>query len=122
MKPIQDDELERALGRHPLKSPREGIRERVLAAGRAAWNQSDRLQPACRLQISWAFNGWLAIAAAALFLLNLGVDSFNRNSFHAQFAGDASRDPASHVTAVQAFADVLHQKKQILQSSELFYR
>ncbi len=122
MKPIQDDEIERALTQHSLKSPREGLRERVLATSRAAWTQSVPIQPAGRFQISWAFSGWLAIAATVLFLLNLGVDSFNQHVFHAQFVEDASRNAVSHVAAVKAFADELRRQKQVIQSSELLYR
>ncbi len=122
MKPIQDEELERTLAQHPLKGPREGLRERVLANSQAAWSQSAPLQRAGRFQISWAFSGWLAIAATLLFLLNLGVDSFNRNSFHTQFGVNTSRDVISNVAAVKAFADALRQQTLVLQSSEFFYR
>ncbi|MBN1570238.1 MAG: hypothetical protein JXA73_20520 [Acidobacteria bacterium] len=122
MKPIQDDELERALAQHPLKGPREGLRERVLTNSQAAWSRSAPMQRACRFQISWTLSGWLAIAATLLFLLNIGVDSFNRNSFHTQFGVNTSRDDISNITAVQAFADALRQQTQVLQSSEFFYR
>jgi hypothetical protein len=122
MKPTKDDELERALAKRPLKGPREGLRERVLATSREAWSRSVPEQSADRFRISWASSGWLAIAATVLFLLNLGVDSFNRNAFRAQFAVDTSRDAISHVAAVKAFADELRQQKQVIQSSELFYR
>ena len=122
MKLSQDDQLERALARHSLKSPRKGLRERVLAASRTAWSQSVPIQLASPFQISWVFSGWLAIAATVLFLLNLGVDSFNRNAFHAQFVVDASRNAVSHVAAVKAFADELRRQKQVIQSSELLYR
>ena len=121
MKPI-DDELERALAQHTLKRPREGLRARVLASSRAAWSQSIPIQPAGRFQISWAFSGWLVLAAAVLFLLNLGVDSFNRNSFHAQFVVDTSKDARSHIAAVNAFADALRQQKRLVQSSDPFYQ
>ena len=122
MKPIKDDELERALAQHSFKGPREGLRERVLATSRAAWHQSIPTQSAGRFKVSWAFSGWLAIAATVLFLLNLGVDSFNRNAFHAQRVVDTSRNAISHVAAVKAFADALRQQKQVTQSSELLYR
>jgi hypothetical protein len=122
MKPIPDDEFERALARHPLKGPQEGLRERVLATGRAAWSQSVPIQTAGRFQISWAFSGWLAVAAIVLFLLSLGADSFNRNAFHAQFVAYTSSNAISHVAAVKAFADALRQQEQVMQSSELFYR
>jgi hypothetical protein len=122
MKPIQDDEIERALAQHPLKSPREGLRERVLATSRAAWSQSVPIQLAGRFQISWALSGWLAIAATVLFLLNLGVDSFNRNAFYGQFVVDTSRDAISHVAAVNAFADALRQQKEAIRDSGLIYR
>jgi hypothetical protein len=121
MKPIQDDEIERALAQHPLKSPREGLRERVLATSRTAWSQSVPIQMAGRFQISWALSGWLAIAATVLFLLNLGVDRFNRNAFHAQFV-DTSRSAISHAAAVNAFADALLQQQQVMQDSGLFFR
>jgi len=55
-------------------------------------------------------------------MLNLGVDSFNRNAFRAQFTADASIDAISHVAAVKAFADELRQQKQVIQISELHYR
>jgi len=122
MKPIKDDELERALARHPLKGPRDGLRERVLTTGRAAWSKSIPLQSADRLQISWAVSGWLAIAAMLIFLMNLGVDSFNRNAVHAQFGLGTSMDAISHVAAVKAFAEALRQQKQLVESSEPFYR
>jgi hypothetical protein len=122
MKPTQDDELERALAQYPLKGPREGLRERVLTTCRAAWSQSDPIQLAGSFQISWVFSGWLAIAATVLFLVNLGVDSFNRNAFHAQFVVNISGDAVPHVAAVKAFADALRQQKQLIQSSEFFYR
>jgi hypothetical protein len=121
MKPIQDDELERALAQHPLRGPRAGLRERVLATSRAAWGQSIAAQPAGRFQISWALSGWLAIAATVLFLLNLGADSFNRNALHDRFVVDASGDEISHVAAVNAFADALRQQRQVIRNSELFY-
>jgi hypothetical protein len=122
MKPIQDDELERALNQHSLKSPREGLRERVLATSRAAWSQSVPIQLAARFQITWVFSGWLAIAATVLFLLNIGVDSFNRNAFHSRFVADTSRDAISHAAAVNAFADALRQQKEAIQDSGLIYR
>ena len=122
MNPIQNDELERALAQHPLKGPREGLRERVLATSRAAWSQSAPIRLAGPFKISWVFSGWLAIAATVLFLVNLGVDSFNRNAFHGQFVADTSRDAISHVAAVKAFADALRQQKQVIQSSEPLYR
>lgn len=122
MKPIKDDELERALAQHPLKGAREGLRERVLTNSRAAWIQSIPKQFAGRLQISWAFGGWLAIAATVLFLLNLGVDSFNRTAFHSRFIADTPRDAISHAAAVNAFADALRQQKEVMQDSGLIYR
>ncbi len=122
MKPIQDDEFERALAQHSLKGPREGLRERVLAASRATWSQSSPARLTGRFQISWALNGWLAIAATVLFLLNLGVDRFNRNAFHARFVVDTSRNALSHVAAVNALADALRQQQQAMRDSGLFYR
>lgn len=105
MKPIRDDELEQALAQHSIKVPREGLRERVLATSRAAWSQDTPIQLADRFQISWILNGWLAIAASVLFLLNLGVDSYNRTAFHSQFAADTSMDAISYVAAVNAYKD-----------------
>jgi hypothetical protein len=122
MKPIQDDEIERVLAQHPLRGPREGLRERVLATSRAAWSQSIPIRLAGRFQISWAFSGWLAIAATVLFLFNLGVDSFNRAAFHSRFIADTSRDAISHAAAVNAFADALRQQKEVIQNSGLIYR
>ena len=122
MKPIQDDELERALARHPLKGPREGLRDRVLATSREAWSRSIPIQSAGRFQISWAFSVWLAIAATVIFLVNLGVDSLNRNAVQAQFVSDTQGDAISHVAAVKAFADALRQQKQNIEGSGFFYR
>jgi hypothetical protein len=122
MKPIQDDELEQALTQHPLRGPREGLRERVLATSWAAWNQSLPIQLPGRFQISWSFNGWLAIAASVLFLLNLGVDSYNRTTFHSRFVANTSRDAISYVAAVNAYKDALLQQQQVMRDSGLFYR
>lgn len=123
MKPIQDeDELERALSTHPLKHPKEGLRERVLAASRTAWTESVPTGRRGRFDISWAMNGWLAIAAGLLFILTIRIDSYNRNAFHAQSAVDSPRDAFSHIAAVKAFADALLQQKQVPVDSEFIYR
>jgi hypothetical protein len=121
MKPLKDDELERALAQHPLKGPRAGLRERVLTNSRAAWSRPESIPLAGRWQISWAFSGQLAIAATVLFLLNLGVDRFNRNALYAQFAG-TSMDAISYVSAVNSFAGELRQQQQIMRDSGLFYQ
>ena len=122
MKTIPDDELERALAQHSLKGPREGLRDRVLATSRAAWSQSVSIQLASRFQISWAFSGWLAIAATVLFLLNLGVDSYNRTTFHSRFVADTSGDAISYVAAVNAYKEALLQQQQVMRDLGLFYR
>jgi hypothetical protein len=121
MKPIPDDELEQALAQHAIKVPREGLRERVLATSRTAWRQDTPIQLPTRFQISWTLNGWLAIAASVLFLLNLGVDSYNRTAFHSRFVADTSMDAASYIAAVNAYKDALRQQQQAMRDSGLIY-
>jgi hypothetical protein len=122
MKPIKDDEVEQVLAQHSIKAPREGLRERVLTTGRTAWNQVVPTKPAFRLQISWTLNGWLAIAASILFLLNLGVDSYNRTAFHSRFPASPSMSTVACAAYVNAYKDALRQQQQAMRDLRNFYR